>query len=319
MGLFDKIKKTGSALQKGAEKFSIAERAFAGMTDNAYTKSIGMPTTARDRDGRIGQYADYAQNREDDDDEDDDDVPSDNYYRDMPEEREVNDSLRDSFYRRAEMKTDQLILTLKRNFQWKRVATNVIVKNSGDDTIVKQYQNAEAEDIDRLPKEIQKVLRNSKNLKAIEGIAIDDTLRTACIEFFAMEFEEDYRNGLAPDFKDINPIKLLELKMSEPFEKIMGDFVMDFAIDHKQGVVDAIKEAKKKYIDKKPTAPIIQNDTVPIEPEGKEEEEYEEEEYEEEEFEEEEEEEEEDDEDKEDVNDHWATSEKKRQGDGGSE
>jgi hypothetical protein len=312
MGLFDKIKTGSSALQKGIEKFSVAERAFSGMTDNAYTKSIGMPTTARDRDGRIGQYADYAQNREEEED-DDDDVPSDSYYRDMPEEREVNDSLRDSFYRRAEMKTDQLIFTLKRNFQWKRVVTNVIVKNSGDDTIVKQYQNADDEDIDRLPKEIRKVLRNSKNLKAIDGIAIDETLRTACIEFFAMEFEEDYRNGLTPDFKDINPIKLLELKMSEPFEKIIGDFVMDFAIDHKQGVVDAIKEAKKKYIDKKPTAPIIQNDTVPIEPEGDEEEEYEEEEY--------EEEEEEDDEEleEEDINDKWSDFEKKRQGDGGFE
>lgn len=317
MGLFDKIKTTGNTLKKGIAKFDVAERAFSSMTDNAYSKSIGMPTTARQNDGRISQYADFARNQEEDEEDEEEDVENDRYYRDMPEEREVNDSLRDSFVRRAEMKTDQLILTLKRSFQWKRVFTNVLVKGQGDDTIVKQYRNADDDDIDRLPKEIQKVLRNSKNLKAIDGISIDVTLRQACIEFFAMEFEEDFRNGLTPDFKDINPIKLLELKMAEPFEKIMGDFVMDFAIEHKQGVVDLVKDAKKKYIDKKSSVVLTQEESIPIEPEpalnneenedDEEDEDYEEEDY------------EDEDEDEEDVNDQWATSERKRQGDGGSE
>ena len=243
MSIFDNIRKINQVASKGVNAFETAKTAFSSFGSTAqkhpYQDMLGNPTTSRGREG----YVQPEQQLTDDDDE--------GQFEQYPVvEREVSEALLNSFRKRATMKTDMIILRLQNRFLYQKVLAKIFIQNKGDDMIAKKYFDADEDEIDELSASIKKVLRNQKHLRAIENFKIDDYFKDSCIEFFTLEFEEDYRNGLMPDFKDINPVELLTLKMQEPFNRLLSDYAVDFALELKPKIIEGAAALKNKYIDK---------------------------------------------------------------------
>lgn len=242
MSIFEKLKgNLGRKVTTTQDAIKAASNAFSAFQPNhPYNGMMGNPTTSRGKEGNLDSYR-FEQNEHEEDEQE--------YYQPEVIERQVSDKLMESFRKRASMKTDMIILQLQTKYLYQKVLAKVIIQNKGDELIAKKHEDIDDEEIKELPKEIQKILRNQKHLKAIEGFRIEDYFKESCIEYFTMEFEEDYRNGLTPDFKDINPIELLTMKMQEPFNNLIADYAVDYALEIKPKIIQGIGSLKKKYID----------------------------------------------------------------------
>lgn len=239
MSLFEKLKNNVAKVGSATDAVRTAREAFSAFsnTQHPYNGMMGNPTTSRGKEGRLEYYQKPELEIEDED------------FEPQIVEREVSAALMESFRKRAAMKTDMIILELQKKYLFQKVLAKIIIQNKGDDLIAKKHEDLDDDEIKELPKEVQKVLRNQKHLKAIEGFKIEDYFKESCIEYFTMEFEEDYRNGLTPDFKDINPIELLTMKMQEPFQKLVADYVVDYVLEVKPKIIEGASTLKTKYID----------------------------------------------------------------------
>lgn len=276
MSIFDKFKQASKVGQQATQALDMAKNAFSAFdsTQHSYTGMMGNPTTARGREGFINHYETSQEPVHDFEDE-----PS--YFQEPSIERDISEALLSSFRKRAAMKTDMIILNLQKKFQFQKVLAKIIIQNKGDDLLAKKYQDYQEEELDDLPKVVQKVLRNQKHIKAIEAVSIDAYFKESCIDYFTLEFEEDYRNGLTPDFKDINPIELLQLKMQEPFLKLLSDYAVDLALEAKPKIISGFGQLKQQYIDPKVSSTLnkaptltqeeaffVENESQPFQPAG---------------------------------------------------
>lgn len=240
MSLLDKLKNNMAKVGSATDAVRTARKAFDSFSNaqHPYNGMLGNPTTSRGKEGRLDYYQKSDEEIEDED------------FEPQVVEREVSAALMESFRMRAAMKTDLIILKLQKKYLFQKVLAKIVIQNKGDDLIAKKHEDFEDDEIKELPKDVQKVLRNQKHLKAIEGFKIEDYFKQSCIEYFTMEFEEDYRNGLTPDFKDINPIELLTMKMQEPFEKLVADYAIDYALEVKPKIIEGASTLKTKYINR---------------------------------------------------------------------
>ncbi|WP_109742575.1 hypothetical protein [Arcicella aurantiaca] len=154
------------------------------------------------------------------------------------------------FRKKAEMKADLMILNVKKSFLFKRIIAKLIVTNKGDDEIFNTHKDLDYDEIKDLPQDIQKIIRNQKHVRKIESVEIDEILRESCIEYFVFEFEEDYRNGINPDFSGINPVELIYRKFNEPFDELIGDLVLDFGLAHKEKGIEFGKKLMENIMAK---------------------------------------------------------------------
>ncbi|MEA5425367.1 hypothetical protein [Arcicella lustrica] len=244
MSFLDKLKRATNTVKGTGDALKIAADAFGGFSpsQHPYQGMMGNPTTSR---GNAGQLKNYQYQQLQNQNEEEEEV----HYHPEVVEREVSSALLESFRKRATMKTDKIILSLQKKYLFQKVLAKIVISNQGDDLIAKKHEDLEDDEIKDLPKEVQKILRNQKHLQAIEGFKIEDYFKESCIEYFTMEFEEDYRNGLTPDFKDINPIELLTMKMQEPFNNLMADYAVDYALRMKPEIIKGATAIKSKYID----------------------------------------------------------------------
>lgn len=247
MSFFDKFKKatetvkgTGNALKTAADAFG----AFSA-TPHPYQNMMGNPTTSR---GSAGQLRNY-QYQEPESRYEEEEQEGVHYHQPEVIEREVSEALMLSFKKRATVKTDMIILQLQRKYLYQKVLAKVVIQNKGDDETARIHQDIDEDEFAELSKDVQKILRNQRHLRAIENFKIEDYFKESCIEYFVMEFEEDYRNGIAPDFKDINPIQLMMMKMQEPFTQLVADYVVDYALELKPKIIEGATALKTKYID----------------------------------------------------------------------
>lgn len=155
-----------------------------------------------------------------------------------------------NFRKKAEMKADLMILNVKKSFLFKRIIAKLIVTNKGDDEIFNTHKDLDYDEIKDLPQDIQKIIRNQQHVRKIESVTIDEILRESCIEYFVFEFEEDYRNGINPDFSGINPVELIIRKFNEPFDELIGDLVLDFGLAHKEKGIEFGKKLMEKVMAK---------------------------------------------------------------------
>ncbi|MEA5402635.1 hypothetical protein VB776_06900 [Arcicella sp. DC2W] len=246
MSFLDKFKRATDTVKGAGNALKTAADAFGGISPNqhAYQGMMGNPTTSRGNDGQLRNY--QYQQEQSRYEEEEEEV---HYHHPEVIEREVSDALMASFRKRATVKTDMIILQLQRKYLYQKVLAKVIIQNKGDDETARTHQDIDDDEFSQLSKDIQKILRNQKHLRAIENFKIEDYFKESCIEYFVMEFEEDYRNGIAPDFKDINPIELMMMKMQEPFTQLVADYVVDYALDLKPKIIEGATALKTKYID----------------------------------------------------------------------
>jgi hypothetical protein len=163
---------------------------------------------------------------------------------------EIDAGTAKNFRKKAEMKADLMILNVKKSFLFKRIIAKLIVTNKGDDEIFNTHKDLDYDEIKDLPQEIQKIIRNQQHVRKIESVTIDEILRESCIEYFVFEFEEDYRNGINPDFSGINPVELIIRKFNEPFDELIGDLVLDFGLAHKEKGIEFGKKLMEKVMAK---------------------------------------------------------------------
>lgn len=246
MSIFDKLKKATATVKGTGNALKTAADAFGAFSANPhpYQSMMGNPTTSRGSEGQLRNYH-YEQEQSEFAEDEEEDIQ----YTTQIVEREVSSALMESFRKRATMKTDMIILRLQKNYLLQKVLAKLVICNEGDELIAKKHEDLEDDEIKDLPKEVQKILRNQKHIQAIEAFSVESYFKESCIEYFTMEFEEDYRNGLTPDFKDINPIELLTMKMQEPFNNLMADYAVDYALRMKPEIMKGVQAVKAKYID----------------------------------------------------------------------
>jgi hypothetical protein len=155
-----------------------------------------------------------------------------------------------NFRKKAEMKADLMISSVKKSFLFKKIIAKLIVTNKGDDEIFNTHKDLDYDEIKDLPQDIQKIIRNQKHVRKIESVEIDEILRESCIEYFIFEFEEDYRNGINPDFSGINPVELIIRKFNEPFDELVGDLILDFGLAHKEKGIEFGKKLMENIMAK---------------------------------------------------------------------
>lgn len=222
MSALDTFKKMGRAAMGGARATQTAynaaqqaREAFGGMAND--TPNGGM--MGNPWGGKINDW----------------DSPENDHWDEYGTQQiEVDDSVRRNFRKKAEIKTDIIIGRIRASYLYKRIIAKLLITNKGDDKIALQHKELSEEEVRELPKEIQKLLRNQMHIAKIDSVKIDEDLRESCVEYFAFEFEENYRNGIANDFSGINPMQLLYQQYNQPFNELLGDLALDFGLENKE-------------------------------------------------------------------------------------
>lgn len=273
-GIFDKATAAANSLRGVGTSVEQARNTFGQMAQGQMPHSglFGNPSVAQ---GKKSYIPENYENEEDDEN-------GYNPYLNQQELRTITDDLRKTFQRYAKLKFQIIVGKLRDKNNRKRVIAKLIVENTGDKEIAKKYQDYDDDELKDLDKSDQLIIRNQKHLVKIDKIKIDEETEMQCIDFFVMEFEEEYLAGREPDFKGIDPMELIIQKYSEPYSELIADFVIDYGLDLKPKAIefckalyikilgknaeqnlDTVLENPSDQLPEQPTAEVIENSILP--------------------------------------------------------
>lgn len=182
----------------------------------------------------------------------DDDAINDTQLKDLEVEPTPQD--KKNFRKKAEIKAKIIVGTIKSSYLWKRILAKLIITNKGDDEIALRHKDLSESQIKELPKDVQLILRNQKHVQSIDNIKVSDDLMEAAVDYYAFEFEEQYRRGEYIDYSGIDPIKLIIQEHNAPFNELIGDLILDFGLNKKEALIEIgtkfYQKISEKYLDK---------------------------------------------------------------------
>lgn len=254
MSIFDNLgslRKSGGRILSGveattkvAETLNQTRHAFSGMDEEElpYGSMMGKNQGARGR----------ASNLPNDFDEDDD-FPEDTRYSTYNEPIIVTEALRNTFRKKAELKVGIIAGRIKEQFILKKLAAKLFIQNTGDAEIANKYRDFTPDQIKELDRPTQKVIRNQKHIQSIDAIELSQELKDQCVEYFLIEFEDEYvnTNGQMPDFSGFNPMELMFQKFNEPFKELLGDLALDLGLELKPKATQYLDLVLNKFVKKK--------------------------------------------------------------------
>ena len=252
MGFFDnnsyfrkagqKAMGTVEAASHVADAVQSTRTAFGKMSDEnlPYANMMGNPQGARGRESMFRGF----------DDDPEDEENGGGYSQ---EAIVVTENLRNTFRQKAKLKVDIISGRIKSRAILKKLAAKLLIQNQGDEEIANRYKGFEPDQIKELDKDTQKIIRNQKHIKAIDSIELPQELKEQCIEYFAIEFEDEYveNNGKMPDFSQFNPMELMFQNFDAPYKELLGDLVLDIGMDLKPKATDFLSSLFNKYVKKK--------------------------------------------------------------------
>lgn len=254
---FNKLRNLGQRVVTGIkavgtmnDAVQTAHSAFSGVSDELpHSGMMGNPAGARGRQSYIPDI-------------DDEDEPEfEQYYQEpIPE---ITESLKRNFEQKAKIKTQIIAGQIRKQYLWRRLLAKLVIQNKGDAQVANKYKDFTEDEIKELPKNIQLIIRNQNHLKAIDSIKIDKALEESCIEYFMMEFEEDYRNGIQLDLRNTNPVELMVMQYNQPFDEVLADIGIDWGLEAKPKVMQIVENVFTKYFGKNQNevvqeAPIVE-------------------------------------------------------------
>lgn len=243
--IFESITNKVNSVRGVGEAVHQATNAFQSMTngDIPHGGMMGNPQTARGKSS-------YMPENDDDEPFDDDEYGDNSAYANQPQLRIVTNELQHTFERKAKLKYAIISGKLKDKNNWRRLIATLVVEDKDDKEIAKKYKDYDDDDISNLDKTIQRIIRNQNHLKKINSIKIEPEIEEQCIEFFVMEFVDDYMAGREPDFSGINAVELMYSKFTEPYNALIADLAIDYGLELKPKAIEFFKKVYIKVLGK---------------------------------------------------------------------